>query len=354
MTILELARPEIRDLQPYDSPAPPAGYARLNANELAQSPYTGPALDHQNRYPQMRPSSLRDALADHLGVEDSLVAPVRGSSEGIDLLMRIFCRAYTDNIVAMPPTFEMYAAYAAMQGARVRNVALNKRQGFTVDWDAVRRRCDDNTKLVFVCSPNNPTGNSTHHDEILDFVNDRQNKSIVVVDEAYIEFSSNDSLVSHVTEHSNLVVLRTLSKAAALAGCRCGAVVASEDVITLVAAMSSPYAFSSPVTDVVLQALAPDNVAAARAEIAQVVARRDWVAEQLAECSAISRVWPSDANFLLVEVTDPNRVAEVLSDRQILVRQFPAGEDLSNCLRITVGSESEMKDLVAAMQSASA
>ena len=159
MSIRDLARSEIRDLVPYDVPEVRADCLSLNANEAPLSPYQSFAADNINRYPELRPRSLRRAFSALYEIPVERICPVRGSSEGIDLIVRTFCRAYSDNVVVLPPTFDMYAAYAAMQAAEVRYAPLLCDPEFSVDWQAVEDQCNDNTRVVFLCSPNNPTGN---------------------------------------------------------------------------------------------------------------------------------------------------------------------------------------------------
>ena len=228
MNIQAIARPEIRDLVPYDAKPLDAAFTRLNANEAPVNPYNSALAEPVNRYPELRPRSLQTTLADLFDVRAPALCPTRGSSEGIDLLIRSFCRAYRDNVVVLPPTFEMYASYASMQAADIRRVPLLAKRGFAVDWQTLDNRCDRNTKIIFLCSPNNPTGNLIPRTEILEFAKSRDGKSLVVVDEAYIEFSDQQSLANKIDDYENLVVLRTLSKAYALAGARCGVVIASE------------------------------------------------------------------------------------------------------------------------------
>lgn len=349
MSICDIARPEIRHLLPYDAKPPAAGVTRLNANEAPASPYTSALPAHGNRYPELRPRSLQAALARLFDINNQNLCPTRGSSEGIDLLVRTFCRAYRDNVVILPPTFEMYAAYANMQAADVRAAPLLAAQDFAVDWQALADQCDENTRIIFLCSPNNPTGNLIPREEILEFANSRKGKSIVVVDEAYVEFSGQASLASEIDQLENLVILRTLSKAYALAGARCGAILASDAVIEIVSTLMSPYAISAPVTSLVLSALQEENRAAAERQIESIIQERNRLQNSLGNLEIIERVWPSMANFVLVRVSRPEIARGVLSDRQVAIREFNNIESLRNCSRITVGAPDENNRLIEAL-----
>ena len=349
MNIRDLARPEIRNLVPYSAPAAPESFTRLNANEAPTFPYGGISTVDRNRYPQMRPTTLQGRLADVYGVRAAMLCPTRGSSEGIDLLIRTFCRAYTDNIVVLPPTFEMYAAYAEMHGAEVRRAPLVP-DTFAVDWKLLRLQCDASTKIVFLCSPNTPTGNPIPASDIVSFAKQRAGRTLVVIDEAYIEFSGEDSMVSLIGENPNLVVLRTLSKAYALAGARCGAVIGHEDLATLVAAMVSPYAMSTPVTDLVLDALQERGMEFAKRQIENIVRERSRLEKALKACPDVEKVWPSSANFILLRFRMPDRIAALLEENRILIRQFTGSPELEGCTRITVGTADETDQLLAALR----
>ena len=355
MTVYDLARPEIRDLKPYSMPDIPEDFTRMNENEATNSPYGQTAAGHANRYPEIRPFAIQSALAGLFDVDASSLCPTRGSSEGIDLLIRTFCRAYTDNVVVLPPTFEMYAAYARMQAAEVRVANLCSDSDFAVDWSLVDSQCDANTKIIFLCSPNNPTGNLISQEEILSFAEQRRDRSIVVVDEAYIEFCDRSSIAVKIEQLENLVVLRTLSKAYALAGARCGAVIGSNQLIQIISAMMSPFAFSAPVHELVLLALQPANVEAANRQITATVRERRRMESLLQELDVTERVWRSDANFIYVQFCNLAAVHEAVTERQIVIREFGNNRDNSDapdCARITVGSVTENNRLLDALNSA--
>ncbi len=352
MSICDIARGEIRALVPYDADPPDLNFVNLNANEAPEFPYDAQLAGMENRYPELRPRSLQSALADLFDIDSKNLWPVRGSSEGIDLLIRAFCRAYRDNIVVLPPTFDMYSSYANMQAAEVRTAPLSVERDFAVDWQALEDQCDENTRVIFLCSPNNPTGNLIPKSEILEFTRSRAGKSVVVVDEAYVEFSGRTSLASEIDQHDNLVILRTLSKAYALAGARCGAVLADDAVIKLISALTSPYAISTPVTRLVLTALQDSNRAAAERQITDIVVERQRLSTRLEQLDAIDRVWRSFANFVLVRFASAAVAHDKLAAAGVTVREFGNNEWLRNCARITVGTAAENNRLIDALSSA--
>lgn len=343
MSIENLARPEMRDLHSYETAAQVDGALRLHANEAPESSNT------LNRYPEIRPAALQSRLADRFGVSPGNILATRGSSEAIDLLIRTFCRAGEDSIVVTPPTFAMYRVYAAIQGAATVSCPLLAEKEFALDAESITTSCATSSKLIFVCSPNNPTGNVVPRSEIIRLLEARRDQSIIVVDEAYIEFSDTGSLAGLVRVYENLVVLRTLSKALALAGARCGAVIGSTALIRMLNGVLAPYALATPVIECVMQALSADQSESAENRIKLVVAERERVRNQLATNPDVQKVWPSEANFLLVQFRDLGEVQSRLQSRRILIRDFNGSPGLENCARITVGSPDDNSRLLSAL-----
>ncbi len=335
MSIAELARPEIRALQPYEVAIPPNGAVRLNANEAPEAIGNG-SLTGLNRYPSLRPTTLTARLAGFYGVASENVLVTRGSSEGIDLLIRAFCRPGQDRVLVTPPAFALYGIYASVQGAGTVEIPLDADRDFALDPQAVIDACDERTKLIFLCSPNNPAGTVISRADILRVVEARAGKSLVVVDEAYVEYSNTDSVAPLVDGRDNLVVLRTLSKALALAGARCGAVVASPGVIRLLDGVLAPYALSAPVIESAEHALA--QWAEAETQILATVTERERLRTGLAACKAVLRVWPSEANFLLVRFRDLAAVERQLEKARIAIRSYAGDASLRDCARITIAS----------------
>ena len=345
MTIAELARPELRALQPYQAAQQVDDTIRLNANEAPWSSAADRFRRPLNRYPEIRPGRLALALGDYFGCNAERLLVTRGTSEAIDLLIRAFCREGRDNIVTTAPTFSMYGHYATVQGASQRSVATPAEKDFAVDVDELLAACDEQTRLIFVCSPNNPTGTLVPRPDLVDLLERRGERSAIVVDEAYIEFAGVASAVELLDRYPNLVVLRTLSKALAFAGARCGAVMGPVDVIRILNAIQAPYAMSTPVVECVEDALQAAVLDEARSRIAEVVAERERLMAAMSTFGFISTTWPSAANFFLIRVADSEAVLRAAHDRGILLRDF--GGSLPGCIRITVGSRSENDRLLA-------
>ena len=285
------------------------------------------------------------------GVTADNVLVTRGSSEGIDLLIRTFCSAGQDNVLLTPPAFDLYQVYASVQGARTINVPLRADREFAVDADTLLAACSPQTKLIFLCSPNNPVGTVIPRQQILRIVKARAGKSVVIIDEAYIEYSDTDSLTSLVSQYDNLVVLRTLSKALALAGARCGAVIASAGVIRLLDGVLAPYALSSPVISSAEQALSDNQLAAARKLINRTIAERERLYVALAACKAVQWIWPSQANFLLLHFKNLQEATRCLAHASIAIRTYADDSELRNCARITIASATDNDRLLRAIRS---
>jgi histidinol-phosphate aminotransferase len=339
MTIARLARPEIRALKPYEAAQQVDDTVRLNANE---APWSS-AADHfrrpLNRYPEIRPVALGESLAGYFGCDAERLLVTRGTSEAIDLLIRAFCREGQDNIVTTAPTFSMYGHYAAVQGAKERPVVTREEDDFAFDVGEILDACDDNTRLIFLCSPNNPTGTVLPRAALTELLERRGDKSAIIVDEAYIEFSDELSAVELLPRHTNLIVLRTLSKSLAFAGARCGAVMGPTDVVRMLNAIQAPYALSTPVVECVEDALEQSSLDDAQRNIAEIREERARLMAELRNIDVVRKVWPSAANFFLIRVADADAVMRRCSDDQVLLRDF--GGSLSGCIRITVGSAAE-------------
>ncbi len=339
--ILSLVRPEILALTPYSSARKEAsgGKVWLDANENPLTPHAGaPRL---NRYPEPQPAEIVARLASLYGVTPDRILVTRGSDEGIDLLLRAFCRAGLDAILTTPPTYGMYSVAAGIQGARVLTVPLVRENDFAVDADAVLRAATAPApaKLVFLCSPNNPTGQLLDRDAVLKIVTTLATRAVVVVDEAYAEFSTEPSLVQELGTNANLVVLRTLSKAYGLAGARVGVTLASPQLIGVLQKIIAPYPIPAPVVRAALDALTPAGIAAARQSALDLVGERRRLTAALVKLPHVRKIWPSDANFLLVEVTDSARVMNAARNAGLVIRD--RSKDVPNTVRITIGTRAE-------------
>jgi histidinol-phosphate aminotransferase len=346
--VLALARPDILELQPYQHARWDPSLERMHANEMpwrAQGDNTQAGL---NRYPEPQPHALVERMALLYGVPAASVLVGRGSDEAIDLLVRAFCRAGQDSVVITPPTFGFYKVAARIQGAGVIEVPL-LRDGFGLDLPAVVE-AGQRAKIVFLCSPNNPTGNLLDEAAILAVCRELSDRALVCLDEAYIEFAGRASLASRLAEFPNLVVLRTLSKAYALAGARLGTLVAGSDIVSLLRRIIPPYAIpASTIEQVIALTEAPQRAIAA-ARIRTLLDEREKARRRLESMASVVRVHPSDANFLLVEFRDARDALEAGKDVGLLIRDFSSAPGLANCLRISIGTPEQNERLLAALE----
>jgi len=349
MSVLDLARPEIRAMQPYSSARMEAsgGKIMLNANESAWAPPGDHALGC-NRYPDPQPQELIDALAALYGVRPGQVLVGRGSDEAIDLLVRAFCRAGEDAIAIQPPTFGMYAVCARIQNAAVLEIALA--DDFTLDVDAVLAALTPAVKLVFVCTPNNPTGQLVTTEQVERLARALAGRALLVVDEAYLEFADAPSAAPLIDRFDNLAVLRTLSKAWALAGARIGTLLANEEVIALLRRILAPYPLPRPCVALALEALSTAGQAEAKQHIDTVRRQRSRMAEALATLPGVRQVLPSQANFLAVRFDDAAATYQRLLGAGIVVRDVRRYPRLGDALRITIGTEIENDRVLAVLQ----
>ena len=344
------ARPEILAMTGYSSArslvAGGASTVFLDANECPYEPFVG--ASDLARYPMQQPPELMRVICDWLDLSSRNVTIMRGADEAIDCLIRAFCRPTVDNIVICPPTFAMYRQSAILQGAEVREAPLAA--GFALDTDAVLAQCDENTKIVFVCSPNNPTANLMDRDAILGLCAALDGRALVVVDETYIEYAGVDSMVTALEAHANIVVLRTLSKSHAAAGVRCGVAVARADVSTLLAKVLAPYPIPQPVVQAVLAIMAPANQVKLADRRQEIIARRDAFAAAACATAPVTKVLPSDANYLLMLVDDADALCARAGESGIILRNQSHQPGLGNAVRVSIGTEEEMDGLLAILQ----
>ena len=348
--ICGLLRPEIRQLRPYKPADYVGGYVRLNANETPWRPPADETRDGLNRYPDPRPAELTERLTDFYGLRPGQLLVTRGSSEAIDVLVRGFCRAGQDSIVICPPTFGMYEVYAQIQGAGIQRVPLNRAEGYSLPVDPILRQWSPASKLVFVCSPNNPTGNRFPDAEISRLCAGLAGRGVVALDAAYQEFAGDDPLGELLAQHENLVVLRTLSKALSLAGVRCGALIGQAELIELLGRVLPPYCFPTTSQDAVLRSLAPGAQQEFVRRRQLILMERERLMAALPGRAGIERVWPSAANFILVESRDASSLVARARAAGILLRDFSWDPLLPGAVRITVGSPEENTRLLGALE----
>ncbi len=350
--VLALARADIRKLSPYAHASWAPELTRLHANELPWPNNPGGGAP-QNRYPEPQPAELLHALAQYYAVAPAQLVATHGSDEAIDLITRVFCRAGQDVVVCTPPTFGMFAVAAHVQGAAVIEVPLRADQDFALDTAAVKAAIDSNghIRIVWLCSPNNPSGAHLAENSITEVIAAARGRALVVIDEAYAEFSSRPSLTRLLVQNPHLAILRTLSKAHGLAGARIGAVIAHPKVIDLIRKIILPYTLSSGGIASALAALSPAALAETRRRVRDLIAARDQLAIDLKANPAIERAWPSDANFLLLRCRPESRLFERWVEAGLLVRDFRRAPGLENCLRVTVGTAEQNQHLLAVLGS---
>ncbi len=352
---LQLARPDLLSFVPYSSARQEASAAGvlLNANEWPWAPFAGG--EGLNRYPQPQPAELVNRLADIYAVDPDMLLVGRGSDEAIDLLVRGFCRPGIDAVVTSPPTFGMYRVSAQLQGAAAVEVPLLAARGFAVDADALIAAAHSaNAKLVFVCTPNNPTGQLADRADVLRVVDALRDQALVVVDEAYVEFADAPSYTEAMHERPNLLVLRTLSKAFGLAAARIGTLVGEPSIIAFVRGLIAPYPIPQPSLVAALAGLDPVNDELRAQRLAQTRAERVRMAKEFEQSPWVSKVWRSDANFLCIQMPDSQRVLAALAASKVIVRSLARYPGLADCLRISVGTREENSAALAALQTINA
>ncbi len=340
----ELVRPNIRDLVPYSSARDEfKGAARvyLDANENSLG---SPLMKWYNRYPDPLQWAIKEKLSLIKGVDPRHIFLGNGSDECIDVLIRTFCEPGIDNIVLVPPTYGMYEVSASINNVKVKKVPLTA--DFQLDLPALEEAVDDFTKMIFLCSPNNPTGNSLDRGAVEALLNNYF--GLVVIDEAYINFSRQRSFVADLAEYPNLVVLQTLSKAWGLAALRVGMAFSSAEIIGLMNKVKPPYNINQASQDLVLKAL--DEVEQVNEMIRVLVQERQRLEKELPGLPVVQKVFPSDANFLLVKVADARRVYEYLLNKGIVVRDRSSVVLCEDSLRITIGTEAENTELLDALK----
>ncbi len=347
--LTQIARAEIRALRPYEHAVWEPGLVRLHANELPWRAHGDRSDAGLNRYPEPHPYELTGALAAHYGVGPDMLLAARGSDEAIDLLVRSYCRPGSDAVLICPPTFGMYAVASRVQGAQVLEAPLSRERGYALDAEAVLARCTDAVKLVFLCSPNNPTGNLLDAGAVLALARALEGRALLVVDEAYVEFASSAPLTAQLESLPGLALLRTLSKAHGLAGARCGALLAQAEVIALLRKVIQPYAVTQLTIEAVMHSLEPAALGASLARIAAVKLERERLAAALTGLPAVRRLWPSDANFLLAEFHDPEIALARAHAAGVLIRDLRHVAGLEQALRISVGSPEQNDRLLGSL-----
>lgn len=339
----KLTRENIKQLVPYSSARDEfSGKAEvfLDANENSLG---SPLAKWYNRYPDPHQHELKEAVSKIKGIAPEHIFLGNGSDECIDLLFRCFCEPGKDNVIICPPTYGMYEVSANINDVKIKRAPLL--ETFQLDLVHLENLADEHTKLIWLCSPNNPTGNLLNRQDVEAVLNNFN--GIVVIDEAYINFSRQKSFIQELTEYPNLVVMQTFSKAWGLAGLRLGMAFASTAIIDTMNKVKPPYNISQAAQEIALQAL--ENVGQVNDMIIELADMREALAEVLGRIPGVEKVYPSDANFLLVKIKEARKVYGFLLSKAIVVRDRSKVKLCEDCLRITVGTEKENTELVDAL-----
>ncbi len=335
-----LVRANIKNLKPYSSARHEfKGRASvfLDANENA---YGSPLAERYNRYPDPLQWQLKFQLARIKGVPAENIFVGNGSDEVIDLAYRIFCDPGKDNVIICPPTYGMYEVSADINDITVKKINLTEE--FQLDVERILSAVDANTKLLFICSPNNPTGNNMNRKDVEILLNNFP--GLVIIDEAYINYSKQKTFIRELTEYPNLIVMQTLSKAWGLAALRLGLCYASMDIIDLYNKVKPPYNINEASQQLGLQAL--NDTTTVNNWIKEVAEQRELLAKQLAQFSFVEKIYPSDANFILVQVDDAGKLYDYLAANEVIIRNRSKDVNCENCLRMTIGTPEENKKLI--------
>jgi len=350
----KLVRENIKKLKPYSSARSEyRGNAEvfMDANEnaygspvLLSSPFPEDPGMPLHRYPDPLQWQLKQQISKIKGVPPQNIFVGNGSDEVIDLAFRIFCEPKTDNVIICPPTYGMYKVCANINDVEAREVLLTR--DFQLDVEGILSAVDEHTKILFICSPNNPTGNDLNRMDIELLLNNFP--GIVLIDEAYINFSMQKTFIRELTEYENLIVMQTLSKAWGLAGLRLGLAFASEIIIDLLNRVKPPYNINQSSQQLAIKAL--ENIQEVNSHIKNIVEQRNWVHDQLQQFKFIQIIYSSDANFILVKVDDADKLYQYLLMNRIIVRNRSKEPLCENCIRITVGTPSENQTLINALK----
>jgi histidinol-phosphate aminotransferase len=346
MDINKLQRENIKNLRPYSTARDEyKGQASIfldaNENSYGSPLNSGTTADkNYNRYPDPLQLDLKDAIGKIKGVPIENTFLGNGSDEAIDLLFRAFCEPGQDNVIILPPTYGMYEVSASINNVGVRKV--NLLPNFQLDLDGIAEAIDKNTKLIFICSPNNPTGNSIIRTDIETVI--ANFNGLVVIDEAYINYAKQRTFIQELTEYPNLVILQTFSKAWGLAALRLGMAFAARPVIDVLNKVKPPYNINQATQDIALAAL--QNIELVNDWIKSTVTERENLSNELSALPMVKKVYPSDANFILIEVEDALNTYNSLVDEGIIIRDRSKVTLCEGCLRITIGTPEENKTLL--------
>ncbi|MCF6348811.1 MAG: histidinol-phosphate transaminase [Flavobacteriaceae bacterium] len=333
-----LIRDNIKRMKPYASAR--SEFKSMDANMIYLDANENPFENGLNRYPDPQQISLKSVLAEQKGVQIENILLGNGSDEILDLIFRVFCEPAKDNVITLPPTFGIYDVLANTNNIENRKILLN--DDFQPRIDAILAEADTNSKLLFICSPNNPTGNTIDNKSITKLLNSFN--GLIIIDEAYIDFSQQESWISKLNDYPNLIITQTLSKAYGLAGIRLGICYASKEIIVVLNKIKLPYNINE-----LTQKRALDKVLKTKEiknEIASILNEKRILLKELLKVSFIQKIYPTDANFILIKVDNANKRYQQLIEKGIVLRNRTTQSLLENCLRITIGTKDENEKLI--------
>lgn len=334
----------VKKLIPYQSARRIGGKGRiwLNANELETITHYGQQSQSYNRYPDFLPHDIAKAYQSYCHVTQPVVA-VRGADEAIDLIIRTFCQPGKDKVLICPPTYAMYQFCA--DALAIDTIMVPLTPVFALDTESIIKQ-SKYVNIVFLCSPNNPTGNAIRQKDIVEVLEGTKDNAIVVVDEAYIEFSKESSVVSLIDKYPHLIVIRTLSKAFGLAAVRCGFIIADNDVMDYVVKLIPPYPLPDCSAEIVMDALSSEGLIEVDNTISQLIKVRNEFVQALEEFDFIEKVYPSATNFVLLKIKPNIDLFKALLDDGIVTRNQHHEPKIQNCIRITIGTQSSMLEVI--------
>ncbi len=337
--INNLIRENIKSMKPYSSARDEfedfdtADMIFLDANE-------NPFQNGVNRYPDPQQSNVKVVLAKQKNVKTNQILLGNGSDEVLDLIFRAFCEPKVDNVITLPPTYGMYSVLANLNNIENREVLLSNE--FQPQVEQILNAVDENTKIIFLCSPNNPTGNSFSDEKVLKLVENF--KGLVVIDEAYIDFSEKESWLPKIDEYPNLIITQTLSKAYGLAGIRLGICYASAEIISVLNKIKPPYNVNELTQLRALERL--NNPEKVNTEIASIIRQREQLLKVLVDVKFVEKIYPTEGNFILIKVDDANKRYDELISKGIVIRNRTTQPLCENTLRLTIGTEEENNKLI--------
>ena len=337
-----LVRDNVKVLKPYSSARDEfedfdtADMVFLDANE-------NPFNNGVNRYPDPQQASVKSILAKQNNVNPNQMLLGNGSDEVLDLIFRAFCEPKRDNVITLPPTYGMYGVLANINAVENREVLLST--DFQPQIEKIFKTIDDNTKMIFLCSPNNPTGNSFSEESVTTLL--EHFNGLIVIDEAYIDFSEKESWLKKINQYPNLIITQTLSKAYGLAGIRLGICYASAEIISVLNKIKPPYNVNELTQRRALERL--DNTKEIKSEIEAIVRHREYLLKVLLDVKYVKKIYPTEANFILIKVDDANKRYDDLIAKGIVIRNRTTQPLCDNCLRLTIGTEEENKKLIEAL-----